>query len=114
MFAALAESPSFVASASTTGLPFRRCPFAAIVTGPSVMPLASFASVLPVQGAMTSASIAPCGPRGSASTIFRTARRPATASTRVTKSSAVPKRVEYFAAFSDRIGTISCSRAMSS
>ena len=33
MFAALAESPSFVASASTTGLPFRRCPFAAIVTG---------------------------------------------------------------------------------
>ena len=87
---------------------------AAIVTAPSVMPWASLASVFPVQGAMTSTSIAPCGPRGSASTILRTAFRPASASTRVTKSSAVPKRVEYFAAFSDKIGTISCSRAMSS
>ena len=44
----------------------------------------------------------------------RAGLRPASASTRVTKSSAVPKRVEYFAAFSDKIGTISCSRAMSS
>ena len=66
------------------------------------------------QGAMEVLVIAPCGPRGSASTILRTAFRPASASTRVTKSSAVPKRVEYFAAFSDKIGTISCSRAMSS
>ena len=114
MFGALADKPSFVAMASTTGLPLRRCPFAAIVTAPSVMPWASLASVFPVQGAMTSTSIAPCGPRGSASTILRTAFRPASASTRVTKSSAVPKRVEYFAAFSDKIGTISCSRAMSS
>ena len=41
---ALADKPSFVAMASTTGLPFRRWDFAAIVTAPSVMPLAKRAS----------------------------------------------------------------------
>ena len=42
MFAARAERPSFVASASTTGLPFRRCPFAAIVTASVALLMMNF------------------------------------------------------------------------
>ena len=113
-FGALALRPSFVASATTTGLPLRRWDFAAIVTGPSVMPWASLARVLPVQGAMTRTSARSCGPNGSASTMVRMAGRPAARSTRAMRSSASPKRVSYRAVFSERMGTSSKLSAISS
>ena len=47
MFSAEPESPSFVEKAITSGRPFRRCAFAAIVTAVSVTPFASFARVFP-------------------------------------------------------------------
>lgn len=40
----------------TSGFSLRRCAFAAISTGVSVIPFTNFAIVLPVHGAMTSAS----------------------------------------------------------
>ena len=67
MFSAEPESPSLVEKARTRGLPLRRWALAAMVTQLSVMPWASFARVLPVQGAITSASSGSLGPRGSAS-----------------------------------------------
>ena len=87
---------------------------AAIVTGPSVMPWASLARVLPVQGAMTRTSARFCGPNGSASTMVRMAGRPAARSTRAMRSSASPKRVSYRAVFSERMGTNSKLSAISS
>ena len=50
------ESASFVEGAMISGLPFLRCAFAASVTDVSVTPQVSFARVLPVQGAIMSAS----------------------------------------------------------
>lgn len=56
MFCADAPSASFVATHKSTGRRIRRCDFAAIVTEVSVTPSDSFASVLPVQGAIRSKS----------------------------------------------------------
>ena len=67
MFSPLAPSPSFVETAITSGRSLRRCAFAAKVTGVSVMPFASLPSVLPVHGAIISASKSFWGPIGSAS-----------------------------------------------
>ena len=53
----------------TSGFSLRRCAFAAISTGVSVIPFTNFAIVLPVHGAMTSASKGAFGPIGSASWI---------------------------------------------
>ena len=50
-----------------TGRWFRNCAFAAIRTGVSVMPFASFARVFPVHGAIKSAKKGAFGPIGSAS-----------------------------------------------
>ena len=52
MFLRLMPRASLVDTDITSGLPFRRCAFAAMRTGVSVIPLASLARVLPVQGAM--------------------------------------------------------------
>ena len=70
MFLRLMPRASLVDTDITSGLPFRRCAFAAIRTGVSVIPLASLARVLPVQGAMRRISRYPFGPMGSASSIF--------------------------------------------
>ena len=67
MFFKLAPSASLVAGERTTGLSFRICAFAAINTGVSVIPTASFAIVFPVHGAITRISKSPFGPIGSAS-----------------------------------------------
>ena len=56
MFCADAPRASFVATHNSTGLKILRCDFAAIVTAVSVIPSDSFASVLPVHGAITSKS----------------------------------------------------------
>ena len=67
MFSAAPPKASLVDTAMMTGRPFRRWLFAAMVTGPSAMLWASFAMVLPVQGAMINASNSFLGPIGSTS-----------------------------------------------
>ena len=62
-------NPSLVDKKITRGLLFRRCALAAIRTGVSVIPFASLAAVLPVQGRMTRRSKYPVGPMGSAASI---------------------------------------------
>ena len=69
MFFAQPARASFVEIAMTTGLLFLRCDFTAIVTGVSVIPNASFARVLAVQGATTSMSSSFFGPIGSAASM---------------------------------------------
>ena len=68
-------------TATMTGRPFRRWDFAAMVTGVSAMELLSFARVLPVQGAMTSASRSFFGPMGSASAMEQMGSTPVMAVT---------------------------------
>ena len=105
MFSAEPESASFVEKAITSGRPLRRCALAAIVTALSVMPCASFASVLPVQGAISRASSPSAGPSGSASAIVVTTRRPPLSSMRRRMcAAAVPKRLSVSAALSLMIG----------
>ena len=104
MFSAEPESPSFVEKAITSGRPFRRCAFAAIVTAVSVTPFASFARVFPVHGAMTIASIGSRGPSGSASAMVVTTCRPVICISRLMFSEAAPKRLSVSAAFSLIIG----------
>ena len=58
IFCKLALNASFEQSAITSGRSARRCAFAVIVTAVSVIPLATFASVFPVHGAIISASSA--------------------------------------------------------
>ena len=87
-------------SAIISGLPFLRCALAAMVTALSVMPWASFARVLPVHGAMSSASSGSAGPSGSASAIVVITPRPHSAARRLIFSAAVPKRVSVSAAVS--------------
>jgi hypothetical protein len=88
------ESASFEERAMSRGLSCLRCAFAAIVTAESVMPRESFERVLPVQGAIISASRGTVGPSGSASLTVYMISRPVISSTLLTKLSAVPKRVE--------------------
>ncbi len=64
MFSAEPESPSLVESAITTGRPLRRWALAAMAALLSLNPCASRARVLPVQGAISSASSGSLGPRG--------------------------------------------------
>lgn len=88
-----ADIASFEASAMIKDLSLRKCAFAAMQTGVSVIPFASFASVLPVQGAITSASSDTFGPRGSASAIVFIIFRSHTPSILSIHSRAVPNRV---------------------
>ena len=64
-------SASLVDKEMTSGLLFRRCDFAAINTGVSEIPFASFDRVFPVHGAMTRISSMDFGPIGSASGMVR-------------------------------------------
>ena len=93
MEGALPARASFVETARTMGRSLRRWALAARVTGPSAMPQASFASVLPVQGAMTRQSSSFFGPIGSACAMVWRISWPQIASMRVRKSAAAPKRV---------------------
>ena len=77
----------------TTGLPPRSMLLAASVTGVALMPAASSAIVVPVQGAMTSACAICLGPRGSASRRSSSGRWPVASSRRCFQSAARPKRV---------------------
>ena len=77
----------------TRGLPVLMCPFAAIRTGVSVMPLFSFARVLPVHGAMIRISNILLGPNFYASLIVLIALFPVVSSTNFTKSDAFPNLV---------------------
>ena len=102
--AALPASPSFVETASTTGFSLRRWLLTAMVTGVSVMPCASLASVLPVHGATTSTSNMAFGPMGSAAAMVSIGARPVSVARRSRQPAAVPKRVSSDPAFADRTG----------
>ena len=78
-----------------------------IVTGVSLMPLASRPRVVPVQGATTSTSNNPFGPTGSTSVSVSNGSRPVISRNRFLKSSARPKRVSNPAALKDMMGVIS-------
>ena len=73
---------------------------AAMVTALSVMPAASFAMVLPVQGAITSTSKSLPGPTRSACAMVRMTSRPVISSSRRMWSCARPKRLSVAAAVS--------------
>ena len=88
----------------TSGFSLRRWAFAAMSTGVSVMPQASFARVLPVQGAMRRISRKPFGPMGSASSIFKTGLLPERPLIRLIKSAVLPKRESVFCTFAEKIG----------
>ena len=68
-FFALLLSASFVASAINTGFWPLKCDLTAMVTGVSVIALASLLSVFPVHGETTIISVMFLGPIGSASVI---------------------------------------------
>ena len=76
----------------TRGFPFLRWALAAMSTGVSVIPQASLARVLPVQGAMRSTSRYALGPMGSASSTRRMGGFPAVPVIRRMKSPVSPKR----------------------
>lgn len=107
MFLALAERASFVEIAISTGLEFLKWDLHAIVTGVSVIPRASFARVLAVQGATTTMSNSFLGPIGSASSIVTIALRLHILSSHSTLSDAFPKRVFIVAELNDIIGVTS-------
>ena len=67
IFLKFMPSASLVEIEITSGRLFRKCAFAAINTGVSTMPASNFASVFPVQGAITITSRRALGPIGSAS-----------------------------------------------
>ena len=104
MLAALAPSASLVDTASTMGLPFRRCDLQASVTGVSAIPAASFARVLPVAGATTRRSKSFFGPTGSTWAMLSRGGAPQMASIRLRKSLALPKRESVEPAAKDKIG----------
>ena len=112
MFLALSSKPiffifmpkaSFVEMEISSGLLFRRWAFAAIRTGVSVIPLASFAIVLPVQGKRTRMSSRLPGPMGSASDMVKRGLFPVIASAFFMKSSAFPKRLSMVWAASEKM-----------
>ena len=74
----------------------RRCAFAAISTGLSVIPFASFATVFPVQGIITIRSNIAEGPTTSDSLMVRNGFFPVISSARLIKLSASPNRLSIF------------------
>ena len=112
-----APSASFVEIAITSGFPFLICAFVAISTGVSVMPLHSFAAVLPVQGAITIISRKLLGPIGSAAQIVRIPSFPVISQMPSTYSFALPNRVSQVCALKEKTGMtfapISHSRCIS-
>ena len=74
-----------------------------MVTGVSAMPWESFARVLPVQGAMTSASKSFFGPMGSTAAMVQSGSRPHISLSRKIYDSALPNRLSILPALSDKI-----------
>ena len=110
MFFRLADIASFEARAMRRGRDCRICAFAAIVTGVSVIPDASFASVFPVQGQIISASSGVFGPSGSASAIVVTGAFLQISDISRTNHSAVTKRVSVVKALKIITGSRSYQR----
>lgn len=104
MFLALPLKASLVETARTTGFRFRRWLLTARVTGSSVIPFASLARVLPVQGATSKRSVLFWGPMGSAPGRSKIGGQPQISVTRARKSAAFPKRVSVAAAAGERMG----------
>ena len=113
IFFAEADSASLVETVISTGLALRRCDLTAIVTGVSVMPQASFASVFPVHGATISRSNIFFGPIGSACGMVLITPLPQMFSAVMMFSSAVPKRVSSEEALYDIMGVSSAPAAFS-
>ena len=99
-----ARKASLVARARIIDFSFRSMDFTAMVTVVSVMPIASFAMVLAVQGATSNASKRSFGPNGSTSEIVNRAGFPQICSNFFRCSTAFPKRVSMLAACSEKIG----------
>ena len=87
----------------TKGLLFLRCALAAIKTGVSLIPFASFDSVLPVQGAITSISSIDFGPIGSAAGMVVIGSLLLISFASLRKSFDFPKRVSVVEALSEKI-----------
>ena len=86
-----------------SGLLFLRWAFAAIRAGVSVMPFASLAIVLPVQGKSTRISSRLPGPIGSASDMVIMGRTPVMSSAFFRNVSALPKRLSMVPEASEKI-----------
>ena len=104
MFLAALANASLVDGAIISGLPLRKCAFAARVTQVSVMPQASFERVLPVHGAIISASRSFFGPMGSALGIVWIMSFPVISLKHERQYAASPKRVSKVYEFSDIMG----------
>ena len=103
MFFRFIPRASFVLKKITRGLLFLRCAFAAMSTGVSEIPFASFESVFPVHGAIIIMSSMDFGPIGSASGIVTIGGFPLISSASLRKSFDFPKREFVFAALSEKI-----------
>ena len=106
MFWRFWDRASFDARAIRRGRSHLRCALAAIVTAVSVIPFASLASVLPVQGHTIRASKSFFGPIGSASTIEEMIFSPQISSTFAFSSEAFANLVSDAATISENIGVI--------
>lgn len=98
---------SFVDTPITTGLPFLKWAFTAIVTLVSVIPAESFESVLPVHGATAKISSIFLGPIGSASLMLFMDFRLQISSISLTKSEDLQNLVSVLYAYSENIGYMS-------
>ena len=114
MFPRFWDIASFDASAIRRVLSHLRCAFAAIVTAVSVIPVASFANVFPVQGEIINPSRGRCGPSGSASFTVWIIELPVIFSTRLRSSSLSKKRVVVSYVLSLIIGRTSLPERTSS
>ena len=94
------------------GRPPRKRLFAASVTGVELMPAASSAIVVPVAGAMMSASASRCGPSGSTACRVVSGLWPVTSYKVCRRADAVPKRVSSPAALALKTGRTSHPRAV--
>ena len=114
MFLALPLNASLVEMAIIKGFSFLKWDFAAMVTGVSVIPFASFAIVFPVAGAIIIISVIFFGPMGSAPCIVWIILFPVISSIWAIKSSALPNLVSNSYALYDIIGMTSAPSLTSS
>lgn len=107
MLKRFAPKPSFVARAIRTGLRHLSCALTHIVTVESVIPLAIFASVLPVQGETIRQSKLPPVTVSSAALMLVIGTLPVISETEDISDAAVPNRVSVLSTASDKAGVIS-------
>lgn len=105
MFFRFMPRASLVDKDSTSGRLLRKWDFAAIRTGVSEIPFASFDKVFPVQGAMTRISISPLGPMGSASGIVVIGSLPVRLFARSRKELLVPNLESSWEALCENTGS---------